>query len=1199
MLIHEGSLAQYLEFIENKGQWNKQVDFKSDLGRGAVFLKPGGYRVLLNNKEDLDELSAYYGHHQYHDSASRNTKKIKKSLTLRSHAYDVHFLKSSQSLIPIPEKYTGTYNNYFGGRDSSQWASGCKVYNAVVYKDLYKGIDIRYYADKGQLKYDLIVKAGADISNIAIQVTGADNLELNKTGNLSIHTSVGTVYESNPYVYQLVNNVRKQIKARYQLDKKNNIVRFALDSYSKDLQLVIDPALIFSTFTGSRSDNWGYTATYDNQGNLYAGGIAFGSGYPASTGAFSTVFQGGDESEGAIGAYDIAIIKFSSNGSQRLYGTYLGGNGNEQPHSLIADAAGNLVVAGRTSSTDFPQTSSRFGSGGGFDIFLTKFNAGGTALIGSRLVGGSGSDGVNIAPKYVSSGAIATRRNYGDDARSEVILDNAANIYLVSCTQSGDFPTTSNAFKRNLSGSQDGVFVKMTNDLSSIITSTLIGGGREDAAFVLAIHPLNGNVFIGGGTASNDLSKNSNATGPILFSNFQGGETDGFVAELNNDGNILNKLVYVGGSGNDIVYGLQFDESGFPYLTGTTTVSLPVVNAAFRQNGGKQFISKLNTNLDGIQYSTNFGKGSPSPDISPTAFLVDVCENVYVSGWGGAANIVLGYPSAGTTGLTVTPDAIFNTTDGSDFYFFVLEKDANSQLYGSFFGSNAAGNPNVFGDHVDGGTSRFDRRGAIYQAVCANCGRNGIFPTTAGVWSPGNQAQSGSLCNQAAIKIAFELSGVTGVVESEINGVPRDSTGCVPLTVDLVDIIAIGKTFIWDFGDGSPGVSTSVPRVTHTFTSVGDFLVRLISVDSTKCNISDTSFTTIKVRDNEALLSFSEAKLPPCDALRYEFTNTSIPPAGFSFINSSFTWDFGDNSAPVTTNATTLTHQFPAPGTYNVTLYLNDGRFCNSPDSVSLQIRVADTLDAQFLTPLNGCAPYNASFNNTSRGGNQFEWNFGDGTGSSEENPTHLFELPGVYTIKMVARDPNTCNQIDSTELTITVHGSPFASFDFTPKPATENVPTTFINQSTGAVRYLWDFGDGSSDITSSLTEPVTHLYGGSGSFRTCLTAVSSFGCPDDTCQVVESIIFSVVDVPSAFSPNGDGINDVIKVIGFGVRSIDFRIFNRWGQQVFQTNDIETGWDGRFNGVIQPQEVYGYTLNVTFFNNSAPLQKRGDITLLR
>ncbi len=266
---------------------------------------------------------------------------------------------------------------------------------------------------------------------------------------------------------------------------------------------------------------------------------------------------------------------------------------------------------------------------------------------------------------------------------------------------------------------------------------TLLGGNGSDAAFVLSISNTTGDIYIAGGTSSTDLAVNAtDAPQGIIHSTYQGGEVDGFVTEISNDLKTLVKTCYIGTAGNDMVYGIQTDKFGFPYVTGTTTQSFPIYQSAFNANGnqasGKQFISKLNPDLTQVIYSANFGKGASTPDISPTAFLVDVCGNAYVSGWGGKANDEY-YHGSNVIGMSVTANAISKQTDGSDFYFFVLEKNANSQLFGSYFGEN---DPNAFGDHVDGGTSRFDRRGVIYEAMCANCDKIGIFPTTTGFMEP-------------------------------------------------------------------------------------------------------------------------------------------------------------------------------------------------------------------------------------------------------------------------------------------------------------------------------------------------------------------------------------------------------------------------------------------------------------------------------
>lgn len=1176
-----------LEFVENKGQWDKSIKFKGIMNNGSFFLTETGFTVLQSKPEDLEKMADFF-HGVSHITAQNTAAKSvipdkgKKGITVHSHAYNVSFL-NAQTPVISGDKPLNTYNNYIIGNDPSKWKGNCRIYQAITYQNIYPGIDIRYYTNKGKLTYDIIVHRGADLSRLAMKYDGADELQV-KNEQLVIKTSAGETRELAPYAFQLVDGVKKEVGCRFKVAGK--IVQFVMDGYSKSSELIIDPALIFSTFTGSTADNWGYTATYGADGSFYAGGVVFNreGNFPVSPGAFSTAFNGGVDDEG-IGPYDIAIMKFSSNGVNRVYATYLGGNGNEQPHSLVADAQGNLVIAGRTNSANYPTTVTDL-TGGKYDIILTKLNAAGSALVGSRKIGGSGADGVNIKPKYPAPGVESICRNYGDDARSEVILDNSENILVASNTQSVDFPASAGAFQKTFAGKQDGVIIKTNPDLSKILFSSYLGGSGNDAAFVLTINPADNNIYIGGNTDGTDMPGDKTNT---LYPASQGGETDGFVSIINSNGSALLKTSYIGTADNDMLYGIQFDKFNYPYIMGTTTSnSWPIVNAAFSQSKGKQFIAKLKPDLSAYEYSTVFGSGANNPNISPIAFLVDICENVYVSGWGG--DVDGNYPNSGTAGLSVTPDAIQPTTDNSDFYFFVLERNAAAQLYGSFFGQSGGR-----GEHVDGGTSRFDRNGVIYQAICANCTGGVTFPTTPGVWSPSNGSSN---CNLAAVKIAFNLAGVISSIRASINGVARDTSGCVPLTVDFTDTLAAGKQYRWNFGDGSPEVETTVPSISHTFNEVGTYQVRLISVDSDKCNIADTAYTNIKVRTDKVNPGFTPQKLPPCESANYQFINTSyVAASGRTFTNTSFTWYFRDNTPPVTASNNTVTHAFPGVGMYTVKLVLTDTSFCNAPDSIEIPLRIAANLKAQFETPASGCAPYLAIFKNISEGGSQFYWNFGDRVTSTEASPEHLYAVPGTYRIKLRAVDSGTCNITDTTGMTIAVSDNPTASYSFTPNPPQENTPVNFLNNSIAATRYLWEFGDGET-LSATSQEPISHIYNATGNYNSCLTAINNFGCRDTTCQNIAALVFPLLDVPNAFTPNGDGINDKIFVRGYGISKMTWKIYNRWGQKVFETNDRTQGWDGTFKGSLQPKEVYHYVLSVQYIDNTK-YDKKGDITLLR
>ena len=1178
-----GKVFSQTEFIENKGQWDKQVKFMTNAGDGAFFLQKKGFTVVQHNAADLE--SIIHKNHNRTTAASAFEK-----VTLRSHAYAVQFVGANDNAEIIPDKPLPSVNNYFIGNDKSKWASDCKIYGGVTYKNVYPNIDVRYYSDAAiHLKYDIIVHPGGDINKIALQYKGADGLII-KNKELIIKTSVGENKELSPYTYEVVNNQRKEVETRYEIN--GDVVKFKVKDHLPNSTIIIDPSLVFFTYSGSTSDNWGFTATYGPDGSFFSGGIVFGSGFPVSPGAFQTIFKGGTGNK----AVDIGIMKLTPDGKNRVYATYIGGSGEEQPHSLIVDPQGNLIIAGRTNSPNYPTTVTST-AGGMMDIIVTKLNAAGNALIGSMRIGGSADDGVNITSNE-SSGTMSLKRNYGDDARSEVIIDGAGNIYVASSTQSGDFPTTPGSLQTKFAGKQDAVVLKIDPTCNSVIYSTLIGGSQDDAAYVLALGN-NNNLYVAGGTASNNLTGISSSG--VITSSYSGGPCDGFVVELNNSGSGAVRGTYLGTIAADQVYGIGTDKTGNVYVMGTTEGSWPVVNAAYSNANSKQFISKLDPNLSGYIYSTVFGSGSPLPNISPTAFLVDRCENVYVSGWGGKADYKLGFGNSTTRGMPVTADAIKPVTDasGSDFYFIVIKKNASSLLYGTFFGQDdpVGDTPITFGDHVDGGTSRFDQSGVIYQAICANCLKSVSFFGTPGSWSPTNQASgvnTSGQCNLGMLKIKMNFAGVEAAPLATINGVPHDTTGCIPLTVDFSDTIQNGKSYVWNFGDGSPKFTTTSFNISHTYTAVGNYLVSLVAIDSATCNIADTAYLTIIAGNNKATLGFTAAKTGLCTDLTYIFTNTSLTSAT-PFKSNSFIWDFGDGSPRVTAGLTPpITHTYAGPGTYIVKLILLDNSFCNSPDSISKTIRLSPIVKAQFNTSPRGCVPYNAVFENTSAGGLNFLWDFGDGTTSTADNPTHLYNTPGNYTIKLYAFDSTSCNKIDSTTFTISVVDIPVASFTFSPDPPQENTPNQFTNQSLGAITYLWYFGDGDS---STEINP-RHLFIATGTYNVCLTATNAAGCSDDTCMQVSAIILPLLDVPTAFTPGKFGVNGIVNVKGFGIKQMQWNIYNRWGQKVFESTDPANGWNGYYKGKLQQMDVYTYTLDV-IFSDGTKIKKTGDITLLR
>ncbi|MEZ4739881.1 MAG: gliding motility-associated C-terminal domain-containing protein [Flavobacteriales bacterium] len=268
---------------------------------------------------------------------------------------------------------------------------------------------------------------------------------------------------------------------------------------------------------------------------------------------------------------------------------------------------------------------------------------------------------------------------------------------------------------------------------------------------------------------------------------------------------------------------MQLNTSDEVFVVGQTRGDYPVTPGKYVNPGSSQFIHKLDHDLENSQWSTRFGNGSSVQDLSPTAFLVSDCGQIYFSGWGGSTNSAAGNSSSTTNGMEVTADAFQSTTDGSDFFLMLLDPEAAGLSYATYFGGSESA------EHVDGGTSRFDKDGTVYQAVCAGCQNNDDFPTTPGAWSNTNNATG---CNLGVVK--FELS--IPIADIQIAG---PSEVCFPATVQFANNSSGGDTYFWSFGDGG---TSSEYAPAHTFMEEGEFIVTMEMTDQFGCtqSASDT-----------------------------------------------------------------------------------------------------------------------------------------------------------------------------------------------------------------------------------------------------------------------------------------------------------------------------------------------------------------------
>lgn len=1314
-VLLEKSAGDRLWFTANKGQWDEHVQYRAELHNAKLYLEKDRLTWQLLNANDLEAI--HNCKHQKGCSISQ--------MPFRAHAFQVQFVGAQPNTSWIGAEKSVSVSNYFYGNDPAKWVGDVPSFAEMSLVQMYQGIDMRLYSKGEQLKYDFKVKPNADPLQIQLQYKGIEGIFLDNAGNLNIINSVNNIIDQAPIAFQYIDGQQKQVPCRFVL--KGQIVSFEFpQGYNPQFELIIDPSLIFASYSGSTADNWGMTATYDNAGNLYAAGVVFGAGYPTTLGAYDVSFNGQ--------ATDIGVTKFNPSGSTLLYSTYIGGSRTELPHSLIVNTEGDLVLLGTTSSSNFPVTAgcydNSFNNGNptsvsgisyenGSDIIVTVFNANGNALIGSTYMGGNQNDGLNTSPQL--------RYNYADEARGEVFTDAANNIYVASCTNSANFPI-SNAFQPNKANGQDACIFKLSPDASSLLWSTFLGGSADDAAYSVKVNAA-GEVYVGGGTRSNTFP----TTNGILHSNYMGGNADGYLAKISSSGNQLLACTYLGTNQYDQSFFVELDDENRIYTVGQTSGNYPTTAGVYSNPNSGQFVHCLNGNLSNTIFSTTFGNGNGEPNISPSAFLVDICNRMYISGWGTTEAGFGMPPTFGTIGLPTTPDAVQPFTDGNDFYFILLGEDAATLEYATYFGA-----PNGGPEHVDGGTSRFDKQGKIYQAVCAGCGGFSTFPTTPGAWSNTNNSSN---CNMGVVKFDFEppitlasastfptavgcmpytvtftdgsinateyywelstgytstqqsfdytfeeagtyyytlissndqtcnIADTTGGVITIIDPnsfvadfdmvancedftvtvssgvpysshiwqfsdgttstdnpathtfsgpgiypithiinptlpncgpgdtvtqtvnitspvlagfVPSDTLGCISLSVQFNNQSTNATAYQWDFGNGQ---TSTDPNPTATYPTPGDYTVSLTAINPQSCNGSDTAVFQITALDTVIVAAFDYVLPGPCDPLSVQF-NSPLPPL------LNYTWDFGDGQTA--THNAIPTHLYAEPGTYTVQLIVSSP--CAPPDTVyqTFTLVPPNIVEGDFVPPANGCVP--VEINLTATGNAQtYQWSLGDGTTLSGQSVSHLYEQPGNYLIELVAIDPTTCNGEDISAATLEVYGYAEALFEMSTDTIEANYEVLFTNLSSNANAYNWTFGDGAS---SDEFQPA-HTYTQAGNYEVCLEAINEHGCNDTYCQTLTVIPLIFWGIPNAFSPNDDNLNDIFYVEGRQFMSyMDLKIFNRWGELVFSSNDPLMGWDGTYKGRPQEMDVFVYTFSAQLISGRR-VSGQGNLTLLR
>jgi hypothetical protein len=646
-----------LQFLPNKGQ----VDGP------AVFYVPGKDKTIYFAVGGL----TYVLHGQQESTPERWVVKL-------------DFVGSNPEAVPTSVEESGAVISYFKGKPDA-WQTGLSASSRIIYRELWPGIDLVYQGTFDRLKYEFVVRPGADPARIKLAVRGAETFGHTADGRLKIQTPAGGFEDDAPVAYQEIGGVRREVPVSYDLDAKR--YGFSVGSFDPGQTLVIDPStLIYCGFIGGGGDDRGHAIAVDREGCAYIAGLTASPSLPVTVGPDPT-------SNGSVDAF---VAKVNAEGTGLVYCGFLGGSDDDSGHGVGVDASGNAYVAGRTRSShatfpvfigpDLTYNSGTMATYG--DAFVAKVGASGTSLEYCGYIGGADEDfahgiavdaagnafvvgttqsthatfPVAVGPdlshntgsdafiaKVDPTGARLVYCGYiggnGGDGGYGVALDTSGCAYVTG----GVYPTLDDQDQPRLplfpaaggpdltwNGAGDAFVAKVAANGSSLLYCGYIGGSSSERGLGIAVDGA-GCAYVTGETLSTEATFPVKVGPDLIYhprEGSEGGWADAFLAKVDAAGTGLVYCGYIGGSEDDFGYGVAVDASGSAYVTGEThsdQTSFPVLNWPYRKAGGSwdAFVTKVLPSGAGLAYSGFIGGGGTD---GGRGIAVDAAGCAYITG---------------------------------------------------------------------------------------------------------------------------------------------------------------------------------------------------------------------------------------------------------------------------------------------------------------------------------------------------------------------------------------------------------------------------------------------------------------------------------------------------------------------------------------------------------------------------------------
>lgn len=1107
-------------FIENKGQILNQYNQPNTAvlylysGNGLqVQLRKNAfsYEVIKTERTPRRDSLLFPS-----DPFSKFNRKAAEDITWYIHRVDVSFaganpVSSIETFDQAPD-----YINYYTTGTPQEGGTFVHHYKKILYKNVYPRIDIEFLLEEsGRFKYNFIVYPGGNPKDIQLKIEGAEHTYLTGNGGIFIETNCGDLEETIPETYTVRTQNHKQPVEAIFCSISKNVYGLSVKEFDPTQTLIIDP-IVWCTYFGGNSIDGTAKLSIDMFGNIAMCGITSSISGIATTGAHQTTFAGGQR--------DVYIVKFNQQGG-RLWSTYFGGSGNEDPYDLNSKNSTDFFICGLTSSTTGMATS---GSHQGLDdAFVARFSGSGQRIWAVYLGGSQ----VDCA--------------YG------IVLDSNSNVYVTGSTQSTNGIATNGAFQPNHSGGPfiDAFLAKYSSSGSKLWATYY--GSKKGEDYGLAIDTDNNqDVYIGGGTWSNDSNLSTPGTHQKAYTFLE----DMFIAKFSDTGTRV-WGTYYGGNQYDHCAELAVDADENVFISGSTSSTTGIASpGAYQPNkdqGNDAFLAKFNATGQRV-WATYLG-GESTDQIN--ALSLNQFNDVFISGLTSSQTNLVTANAIRTSFGGYPNDALFAWFDSTGSlkmasYYGGSDNDFSSGiacgkngvtylLAGTSSGSGIA-TSGAFQTTLSGGQDAFLLKLSncthIFSASVNSpmCEGGNAFFTTPAIGAAGGCRYRWTGPNgydtiaenpyiprvvpayEGTFRVIRYDSGSTCIDTAYVNLQVQPKPKAAFTVNDPVQCFN-GNSFVftdtstitygtysrmWKLSNGDTSSALSFSR---SFSVADTFLVKLTLISDKNCKDSFmqklTVFPSVKT-------GFSFTNKSSCGIHQYLFTDTSsISKGGYQRL-----WQFSDGG---TADTILVIKTYNASGTYKIKILTTSDSGCvdSAVKTLSLaspfaQPKAGFTQNSLALC-LKGTPFVFTDTSSISGGGLSRQWMVSDSSFYNLDTLRKFFGLPGIYDVKLVVTSGNNCR--DSVSKIITVF--PQTNIGFIINHSMQCLQNNFIftdtsQLSVGTYNRIWQLGDGGNSVL-----PIVNRSYAAGGYQVKLVTVTDKGCVDSLTKSISVLPFPKPEV--------------------------------------------------------------------------------------